>query len=149
MTRIKKLCAIVLVLMIVITAGICTVSAAEASNEVAADDTATGITIYVRDDEVAQPYLYLWNSLPTNDAMSDSYPGEKLQKAGNWFTYYVPDVTKVNAIVTDENGNQHSNEQKLLASSSTEWWCLNGKWTKYDPDQPDPVSNVDMREESI
>lgn len=150
MTRIKKLCALVLVLMIVITAGICTVSAADASDvEVAADTTATGITIYVRDDEVAQPYVYLWNSLPTNDAMSDSYPGEKLTSAGDWFTYYIPDVTKVNAIVTDADGNQHSKEQKLTSAASTEWWCSNGKWTKYNPDETDPVEDVDMREESI
>ncbi|MEE1318302.1 MAG: alpha-amylase family glycosyl hydrolase, partial [Ruminococcus sp.] len=150
MTKIKKLCALVLVLMIVITAGVFTVGAAETtdSNEVAADSTATGITIRVRDDEVAQPYLYLWNSLPTNDAMSDSYPGEKLvSKDGNWFIYTVPNVTKVNVILTDAEGNQHSKEQKLV--SGNDWWCDNGKWTKYDPDNLDPVDSVDMREESI
>ena len=150
MTKIKKLCALVLVVMIVITAGVFTVGAAETtdSNEVAADSTATGITIRVRDDEVAQPYLYLWNSLPTNDAMSDSYPGEKLvSKDGNWFIYTVPNVTKVNVILTDAEGNQHSKEQKLV--SGNDWWCDNGKWTKYDPDNLDPVDSVDMREESI
>ena len=150
MTKIKKLCALVLVVMIVITAGIFTVGAAETSdtNEVAADSTATGITIRVRDDEVSQPYLYFWNSLPTNEAMSDSYPGEKLvSKDGNWFIYTVPNVTKVNVILTDAEGNQHSKEQKLV--SGNDWWCDNGKWTKYDPDNLDPVDSVDMREESI
>ncbi len=151
MTRIKKLCALVLVLMIVITAGIVSVNAAETAdtNAVSAVE-AKGITIHVRDDEVAQPYLYLWNSLPTNDAMSDSYPGEKLTAGANgWFDYYVADVTKVNVIVTDADGNQHSREQKLTTDASTEWWCSNGKWTKFDPDKTDPVEDVDMREESI
>lgn len=149
MTSLKKICALVLSLMIVITAGVVSVSAAETSDaEVAVDSTeVTGITIHVRDDDVAQPYIYLWNSLPTNSAMSDSYPGEKLTKAGEWFDYYIADVTKVNAIVTDADGNQYSSEQKL--TSQYEWWCDNGKWTKYDPDEPDPVEDVDMRQETI
>ncbi len=148
MARIKKAFALVLALMIVITVGLVSVNAAETSdtNEVSADTLSTGITIYVRDDEVAIPYIYLWNSLPTNDAMSDSYPGEKLTYVDGWFTVYVADVTKVNAIVTDAQGNQHSSEKKLLAG---EWWCDNGKWSKYNPDETDPVSSVDMREESI
>ena len=151
MTKIKKLCALVLVLMIVITAGIVSVNAAETADINAVSTVeAKGITIHVRDNKVAQPYLYLWNSLPTNDAMSDSYPGEKLTAGANgWFDYYVADVTKVNVIVTDADGNQHSREQKLTTEASTEWWCSNGKWTKFDPDKTDPVEDVDMREESI
>jgi glycosidase len=148
MTSIKKICALVLSVMIVVTAGILTVSAADSTDsEVAADSSsATGVTIHVRDDDVAQPYIYLWNSLPTNSAMSKSYPGEKMTKSGDWYDYYVADVTKVNAIITDADGNQYSKEQKLAAG---EYWCDNGKWSKYDPDEPDPASSVDMREESI
>ncbi|MGN1203198.1 MAG: alpha-amylase family glycosyl hydrolase, partial [Eubacterium sp.] len=146
MTSLKKICALVLTVMILVTAGVFCVNAAESDTAEVADDAATGITIHVRDDDVAQPYVYLWNSLPTNSAMSDSYPGEKLTKAGDWFDYYISDVTKVNAIVTDANGNQYSNEQKLVTG---EWWCDNGKWSKYDPDEPDQVSDLDMRQESI
>ncbi|MCD8026482.1 MAG: starch-binding protein [Clostridiales bacterium] len=147
MTRIKKICALVLVLMLVVTVGAFSVSAAETSdNEVAADSTDTGITVYVRDDDAAQPYIYLWNSLPTNEAMSDSYPGEKLSQSGEWFTLTIPNVTKVNAIVTDADGNQYSNEKKLTTGT---WYCSNGKWTSYDPDNIDSASDIDMREESI
>lgn len=150
MTGIKKLCALVLVLMLVVSAGIITVSGAETSetNEVAADASeATGITIHVQHKDLTQPYIYLWNSLPTNSAMSKSYPGEKMTSANDWFNYYVPNVTKVNAIVTDAKGNQYSNEQKL--TSANEWWCLDGKWTKYNPYEVDPISSIDMREDSI
>lgn len=150
MTGIKKLCALVLVLMLVVSAGIFTVSGAETSdtNEVAADTAeTTGITIHVRHKDLTQPYIYLWNSLPTNSAMSKSYPGEKMTSANGWFNYYVPNVTKVNAIVTDAKGNQYSKEQKL--TSANEWWCNNGKWSKYNPDQTDPIEDVDMREETI
>lgn len=149
MSNFKKLCAIVLALMIIVTAGIVSVSAAQTNDnsEVAADDAATGITIHVRDDNTSQPYIYLWNSLPTNSAMSKSYPGEKMTKAGDWFNYTVSkDITKVNAIVTDASGNQYSSERMLTTG---EWWCDNGKWTKYDPDEPDPVSSIDMREDTI
>ena len=150
MTGIKKLCALVLVLMLVVSAGIFTVSGAETSdtNEVAADASeAKGITIHVRHKDLTQPYIYLWNSLPTNSAMSKSYPGEKMTNANGWFNYYVPNVTKVNAIVTDAKGNQYSSEKML--TSANEWWCDEGKWYKYNRDNPDPVEEVDMREESI
>lgn len=150
MTGIKKLCALVLVLMLVVSAGIFTVSGAETSdtNEVAADASETkGITIHVRHKDLTQPYIYLWNSLPTNSAMSKSYPGEKMTSANGWFNYYVPNVTKVNAIVTDAKGNQYSSEKML--TSANEWWCDEGKWYKYNRDNPDPVEEVDMREESI
>ncbi|MGN0501755.1 MAG: alpha-amylase family glycosyl hydrolase [Ruminococcus sp.] len=150
MTGIKKLCALVLVLMLVVSAGIFTVSGAETSdaNEVAADTAeTTGIKIHVRHKDLTQPYIYLWNSLPTNSAMSKSYPGEKMTSANGWFNYYVPDVTKVNAIVTDAQGNQYSSEKML--TSANEWWCDEGKWYKYNRDNPDPVEDVDMREETI
>lgn len=150
MTGIKKLCALVLVLMLVVSAGIFTVSGAETSdsNEVAADTAeTTGITIHVRHKDLTQPYIYLWNSLPTNSAMSKSYPGEKMTSANGWFNYYVPNVTKVNAIVTDAKGNQYSSEKML--TSANEWWCDEGKWYKYNRDNPDPVEDVDMREETI
>ena len=147
MSRIKKLGAIILASLIVMSAGAMTVGAAGTNDSTAvAAEAETGITIHIRDDEVAQPYVYLWNSLPTNEAMSKSYPGEKLVKTNGWYNYNIKNVSKVNAIVTDVNGNQHSKEQKLLAG---EWWCDNGKWTKYNPDEVIPSSDVDMREETI
>lgn len=154
MTNFKKICALVLSLMIIVTAGIVSVSAVQSddNSEVAADSAAPGtITIHVRDNDTSQPYVYLWNSLPTNSAMSKSYPGEKMTKAGKWFDYVVNDVTKVNAIVTDASGNQYSSEKMLTLTTDTtgEWWCDNGKWSKYNPDEPDPISSVDMREDSI
>lgn len=148
MRKLKSICSLVLVIMIIITAGILTSNAAETSVDNASESNAsdTGITIHIRHDKVIQPYVYLWNALPTNDAMSDDYPGEKTERKNGWFDYYVSGATKINAIVTDAEGNQYSSEQKLVTG---EWWCDNGKWSKYDPDEPDPISSVDMREESI
>ena len=151
MTRIKKLCALVLAVMMVVTAGVISVNAAQSSDSdaVSADTTETGITIHVRMSDGTQPYVYLWNSLPTNSAMTKSYPGEKMTKGDKWYNYHVADVTKVNAIVTDANGKQYSSEKKLESAASADWYCENGKWSKYNPDEPDPVGSVDMREETI
>ena len=151
MTRIKKLCALVLAVMMVVTAGVISVNAAQSSDSdaVSADTTETGITIHVRMSDGTQPYVYLWNSLPTNSAMSKSYPGEKMTKGDKWYNYHVADVTKVNAIVTDADGKQYSSEKKLESAASADWYCENGKWSKYTPDEPDPVGSVDMREETI
>lgn len=151
MTRIKKLCALVLAVMMVVTAGVISVNAAQSSDSdaVSADTTETGITIHVRMSDGTQPYVYLWNSLPTNSAMSKSYPGEKMTKGDKWYNYHVADVTKVNAIVTDADGKQYSSEKKLESAASADWYCENGKWSKYNPDEPDSVGSVDMREETI
>ncbi len=151
MTRIKKLCALVLAVMMVVTVGVISVNAAQSSDSdaVSADTTETGITIHVRMSDDTQPYVYLWNSLPTNSAMSKSYPGEKMTKGDKWYNYHVADVTKVNAIITDADGKQYSSEKKLESAASSDWYCENGKWSKYNPDEPDPVGSVDMREETI
>lgn len=66
MTKIKKWCALVLSVMLVITAGIVSVNAADAdatTEEVGAASAETGITIHYQNSELAQPYVYLWNSL--------------------------------------------------------------------------------------
>ena len=151
MTGIKKLCALVLAVMMVVTVGVISVNAVQSSDSdaVAADTTDTGITIHVRMKDSTQPYVYLWNSLPTNSAMSKSYPGEKMTKGDKWYNYHVADVTKVNAIITDADGKQYSTEKKLESGASSDWYFENGKWSKYNPDEPDPIGSVDMREETI
>ena len=150
MTRAKKFLAFFLVLTMISAVGAVSVTAATAEQPAAAE-SAGRIVIHARQDNVSQLYVYLWNSLPTNDAMSRSYPGDKMTKSNGWFNFTVENVTKVNALITDANGNQYSKEQKLTApdKETQEWWCSDGKWTKYDPDKPDPVDSVDMREESI
>ena len=150
MTRVKKFVAFFLVLTLLAAAGAVSATAAGAQQPAAAEAVGK-IVIHARQDNVNQLYVYLWNSLPTNDAMSLSYPGDKMTKSNGWFNFTVNNVTKVNAVITDASGKQYSKEQKLTApeKETQEWWCSNGRWTKYDPDKPDPVDSVDMREESI
>ena len=147
MSRMKKALALILALVMLIAAGTVAVFAAESAGE-SVSDTPANIIIHVHQDGLAQPYLYLWNSLPTNDAMSKSYPGEKMTASGDWFNYTVANITKVNVLVTDADGKQYSKEQKIT-NASTEWWFKNGKWTKYDPDSVAPTDDVDPREDTI
>lgn len=149
MTRIKKALAIILALVMLTTVGAIAGSAAEVkTDEAVAADPVTNIVIHVRQDGLSQPYLYLWNSLPTNSAMSQSYPGEKMVSSGDWFNYTVRNISKVNVLVTDAQGNQYSKEQKIT-SASTDWYFSNGRWSKYDPDELDPAESLDPREDTL
>ena len=133
MTGIRRILTLVLVLLIVTATGIIAVNALETSEKSEVSASETEIVVFVRQDGLTQPYIYLWNSLPTNSAMSKSYPGEKMTKSGN------------------ADGKQYSREYKLTAPQGElgQWWFSNGRWTKYDPDEVDPPESVDMREESI
>lgn len=151
MSRMKKALALVLALLITATIGVVAVSAVEVDEAAAVSAGTAKIVIHVRQDGLAQPYVYLWNSLPTNSAMSQSYPGERMTSSGDWFDYTVNNVTKVNALITDASGKQYSKEQKLTTTEgvTTEWWFTNNRWSKYDPDQTDPVDSLDPRQDTI
>ena len=149
MTGMKKLLAVILVLTMIIAVGAVGASAAVAAEtEAVAADVSGGITIHVRQDGLDQPYIYLWNSLPTNSAMSKSYPGEKMTAAGNWHTYTVKDVTKVNVLITDADGKQYSKEYKIT-DASADWYYSDKRWSKYNPDETDPVESLDPREDTL
>ena len=151
MTGIKRVIALMFVLLIVTATGIITANALETSEKSGVSLSETEIIVYARQDGLEQPYIYLWNSLPTNSAMSKSYPGEKMTESGKWFTYSIKGVIKVNALITGADGKQYSREYKLTASEGEQakYWFSNGKWKKYNPDEVDPKESVDMREESI
>ena len=151
MTGFKKVIAVLLVLLVAASVGIITVNAAQTSDSSEVCSADTTIIVHARHKELAQPYLYLWNSLPTNGAMSKAYPGEKLSPSGDWFNYTLRGYTKVNALVTDADGKQYSKEYTLSAVDGkiAEFWFLDGKWTKYDPEKPDPVTSTDLRDETI
>ncbi len=151
MTRINKVCAVLLALIIAISVGIISTSAAVTSEDSGVISANEQIIVHARQNGLTQPYIYLWNSLPTNKAMSQSYPGEKMSSSGDWFNYTITGVTKVNALITGADGKQYSKEQKLTtaADSVQEWWFDNGKWSKYDPDQTDPIDSSDPREDTL
>lgn len=146
MNKYKKLFALILSLIITVSAGAVSVNAAVSDKAESADSSDT-ITVHFKCKDT-EPYIYYWNSLPKN--IETDYPGEKMTKDSSqgedWYSYTFKDLTKVNMIFTDKDGNQLSRE---LTRNSGEWWCKNNIWRNANPDKADPVESVDFREETI
>ncbi|MCH5298434.1 MAG: starch-binding protein [Ruminococcus sp.] len=142
----KKIAALILTLVICISAGALSVQAATAGENTAAEESSSIIVHFKSTD--AEPYVYYWNSLPKN--IETKYPGVKMTKDPNegedWYTYKFDNVTKINMLFTDKNGNQLSKE---LTRNSGEWWYKNKIWSKTNREKGDNAEDIDFREESI
>lgn len=150
MIKLKGFCAVILSCLMIITAGMLTVNA---QNTDEADTKAgnTALTIHYKGDGNKVPYIYYWNSLPNN--IQTKYPGVAMTKDNslkgeNWYTYTFDNITKINMIFTDKDGNQLSKELTRTTDEQNEWW-YKGRWYKSNPDEADTVDSIDMREETI
>ncbi len=149
MTRLKKFCAVILSCLMIIAAGMLTVNAQDVNET---DTQAnSNLTIHYKGDGKTIPYIYYWNSLPRN--IETKYPGEVMTKdisqtGENWYSFTFDNVTKINMLFTDKDGNQLSKELTRTSAEQNEWW-YSGRWYKTNPDEADPADSVDMREESI
>lgn len=151
MARVKKLCALLLACMLVLAAGMITVNA-QNTDENSSEATDTELIIHYKGDGVTAPYIYYWNSLPTN--ISVQYPGKAMsadssQEGGNWYTYKFTGLTKVNMLFTDKDGNQLSKELTKSIESSSEFWYKGGRWYTKNPDIVTPGDYSDLREDTI
>ena len=151
MNNFKRVVAVVVAIMLVVTCGAISVSAATTDNaKVAANGS--GITIHYYGSSTT-PNIYYWNSLPTN-IDSPSYPGPNMTRdtsaAGpNCYTYRFNNVTKINFLFV-ENGKQSKElTREYNASNNGDWWYKDGKWYKQDPYQFDDYERTDLREDSI
>src|SRR5574344_1753851 len=153
MTRLKKLCALLLVCMLVITAGAISVNAQSTDDSSATADNSSKLIIHYKGDGTTSPYVYYWNSLPVN-INEPSYPGKAMtadasQIGENWYTYSFENITKINLLFTDKDGKQISEETSRNTEAHSEWWFKNGRWYNYNPDDTDPVEFSDLRGDSI
>lgn len=132
--------------MLLVCVGAVSTQAVEVKTEDTSSD-ATGITVHFKSEDT-QPYVYYWNSLPNN--IETSYPGVKMTKdttqGESWYTYTFADVTKINLIFTDSEGNQLTKE---LTRNTGEWWYKNKVWRSSNPDNADSAEDIDFREETI
>ncbi|MGN0476388.1 MAG: alpha-amylase family glycosyl hydrolase [Ruminococcus sp.] len=153
MTKFRKLVALMMVIALTIsTFAVGTIVASAADKEevaVAEGESESGIIIHYKSTNADAPYIYYWNSLPKN--VEVDYPGAVMQKdsaeGDNWYTTKFDNITKINVQFTDKNGKQATKE---LTRNAGEWWYANNRWYKFNPDNhTDPVSDVDMREDSI
>ena len=151
MSNFKRVVAVVVALMLVVTCGVISVSAATTDNAKAAAN-GSGITVHYYGSSTT-PNIYYWNSLPTN-IDSPTYPGPNMTKdtsalGPNCYTYKFDNVTKINFLIV-ENGNQSKElTREYNASNNGDWWYKDGKWYKQDPYQLDDYQRTDLREDSI
>ncbi len=152
MTNLKKLVALLMVVVLavsIVTVATFTTSAATAEDKDIAPVSAeeSGITIHYKSADKV-PYIYYWNSLPKN--IEVNYPGVAMTKdtaqGDDWYTYKFNDITKVNILFTDKDGNQLTKE---LSRKTGEWWFYNKIWWSSKPDEFDTPDSIDFREDSI
>ena len=148
MNTIKKIAAVVLALMMIVS--IAVISATATETEIA-DTSAGGITIHVKSENTV-PYVYYWNALPSD--ISTSYPGVKMTKeadmeGGNWYTYVFPDSEKINLLFTDGTSTLSGQISDETSRTTGEWWYKNGKWKSKNPDIKSDYEFSDLREDSI
>ncbi|MBQ4128997.1 MAG: starch-binding protein [Ruminococcus sp.] len=148
MNTIKRLLAVVLCIMLIVSVAVISTYATETD---IADTSANSITIHVKSEDCI-PYVYYWNALP-ND-ISTAYPGVKMtldknQTGDNWYTYNFSDVEKINMLFT--NGTTTLDGQISVETTRTtgEWWYKDGKWRDRNPDIPIDNEFTDLREDSI
>ena len=109
----------ILVCILVFSTGVLTANAQNTDENVSEADNQ--LVIHYKGDGKTEPYIYYWNSLPTN--ISTTYPGKAMTKEAeaNWYTYTFSDVTKINMLFID-NGVQ----SKELTRNTGEWFYKNG-----------------------
>ena len=152
MSKLRKISAFILVLILTLSIGIVGINAAsEEVAEVAGASDKPGITVYFKSEDVA-PYIYYWNALPQN--LEVEYPGVKMtpdatQEGGNWYKYTFKDSTKINMLFTDGTAGLEGQLSAELSRTSGEWWYKDGKWRSNNPDLPDEYDPSDMREDTI
>ncbi len=149
MNTIKRICAIVLAVMLVVS--IAVISATATASTSAQEEAATGITIHVKSEECV-PYVYYWNALPVD--LETDYPGKKMTKeadmtGGNWYTYTFPTSEKVNLLFTDGTDTYEGQISEETSRTTGEWWYKNGKWRDKNPDIPSDYEYSDLREDTI
>ena len=157
MKNYKRLLAILLCLGVLFSVAV--ISASAADNEVAeiaaeqelADTGADSVIVHVKATDYT-PYIYYWNALPTNKECS--YPGVKMtldssQTGSNWYTYTFTNTTKINFMITNGTSGLSGQKSGDLTRNTGEWWYKDGRFRKRNPEEPDPYTSVDMRQDTI
>ena len=129
---------------------IAAVSAAAEDSDLA-DTSASYVIIHVKSPD-AVPYIYYWNTLPTNREVD--YPGAKMTKdnsqyGSNWYTFTFTGLSKVNFIITNGTTAKSGQLTDELSATTGEYWLRDGRLRNKNPEEPDSYESVDMREDSI
>ena len=151
MKKMIRLISILLCVSIMVSvAAVSMISAAAEEDEDLAATSASGVTIHVK-SKGSVPYIYYWNTLPTNK--ETAYPGVKMNKdsaqGSDWYTYAFSGLSKVNFLITNGTSALAGQLSEELTASTGEYWLKDGKLRNKNPEAADPYDSVDMREDSI
>ena len=153
MNRLKRLLAVLLCLSLMLTltaVSAVTVAAEEAEEDLAETAAASGVIIHVKSKN-AVPYIYYWNTLPTNKEVA--YPGVKMTKdngqGADWYTYTFTGLTKVNFMITNGTTALSGQLSQELTANAGEYWFKDDRLRNRNPEIADSYDSVDMREDSI
>ena len=137
----KKISVTIILSIIVLISSMFVVSNV---SSLTANSAETSVIVHYKGYE--DPYVYYWNTLPTN--IEVKWPGSKMTLENNgWYTYKFEGKTKVNLIFND-GGNEGENQTKDLTRNSGEWWYKDGSWTPYNPEEVS-YERTDMRDETV
>ncbi len=148
MNTIKRIAALVLAIMVIVSIAVISTYASETD---LADTSANGITIHYKSENKV-PYVYYWNALASD--ISTTYPGVKMTKeanmaGGNWYTYSFPNVTKINLLFTDGTNTLSGQISDEITVKTGEWWYKDGRLRDRNPDEVGDFERTDLREDSI
>ncbi len=140
-----KIIAVFMILTLTLSVFLVSANAASTEKKTTSDNSNIVIHYY---NEKEAPFVYYWNSLPNN--IETQYPGAPMNKdtkmGDNWYTYTFNNLTKVNMLFTNKDGDQLSGE---LTRNAGEWWYYNNRWRSKNPQEADTPDDIDFREESI
>ena len=157
MKKLSRILALIMCLAMLFSVAVISANAVDeeladtAADVETADTAADVITIHVYATDYT-PYIYYWNTLPSN--MTCSYPGVRMTaspslKGDHWFTYTFSGKSKVNFLLT--NGSSALADQKSgeLTRNTGEWWYYKDRFRSRNPFELDPYESVDMRQDTI
>lgn len=151
MKKAFRLLSVLLCAALIISVAVVTSITASAESEDIADTAAGGVIIHVKSAD-SVPYIYYWNTLPTNQ--ETAYPGVKMtkdnsQQGSNWYTYTFSGLTKVNFLITNGTTGLSGQLSEEQTATTGEYWFKDGRLRTKNPEAPDSYESVDMREDSI
>ena len=129
--------SVLLTLLLLVSNTICSVLSNVTVTYAASND----IIIHYCDD-IENPYIYYWNSLPTN--IEVEWPGKRMTEKdeNGYYVFTIQGKSKINFVFTD--GKKQTED--LTVNKAGEYWYKNGKLTtSIEP----PETTEDFRDETI
>lgn len=144
MKNVKKILAIILALVIVVSVAAISSSAVSVSKE---KTSAAGITVHYYSQN-GVPSIYYWNSLPTN--ISTNYPGPNMTNEGNgWYRYTFSNLTKINVLFVTNGTQSEEFSMNVANDNANAWWVKGNRISTKDLSKNSAWERTDMREDSI